>query len=259
MNIQHEKPDIAKLRKQGYTIVDMHVHSNYSYDTSSNVEDILKKAKRLGIGIAIADHNMIDGNLKAQQSDILVIPAIEVESKYGVDVLLYFYKKQDLISFYNDHVKPNKQTGIMGTSNLTIEEIIKRAKGYRCLICFAHPYRFYTKKIKNLFSKKLQTKNLFPLFDLVEAVNSKNIGNTRAIKKAKQLNKLVIGGSDAHRLSEIANVVTCSKNAQSIESFLNNIKNAENIIVGKEAKLSYHLIRPILTLKNLIVHKVKKS
>ncbi len=47
-------------------ICDLHVHTNFSKDGESSVEDILKKAENVGLDvIAITDHDTIDGAKKA--------------------------------------------------------------------------------------------------------------------------------------------------------------------------------------------------
>lgn len=258
-----EKPDIVELKEDGYTLVDMHIHSEYSCDASIKVKDIIKRAKKLGMGIAITDHNKIEGSIEAKKhgKGILVIPAIEVRSKEGIDTLLYFYKTKDLINFYNSCIKPNKKKNFQGSSKLSVTELIKLSKKYKCLVCIAHPYRFSPKKIYNMLLRKKRNKQLFRLFKIIEVINGKNlkIKNKKAIKKAKQLEKYFIAGSDAHRLKEIGTTITCSKNADSVQLFLNNIIYNKNVVVvGKETRLSYRLVRPLISIKNAVSHGIRK-
>ena len=61
--------------------MDSHIHSEYSPDSSSKIDDILKKAKIEKIDvIAISDHNTVDGTdeviKKTRNTDILAIPSI---------------------------------------------------------------------------------------------------------------------------------------------------------------------------------------
>ena len=65
--------------------MDSHIHSEYSSDSSSKIDDILKKAKIENIDvIAISDHNTVDGTCevlrKTKNTDILAIPSIEISS-----------------------------------------------------------------------------------------------------------------------------------------------------------------------------------
>ncbi len=63
-------------------LFDLHIHSEYSYDSFNKIDNILKVAKERGLsGIAITDHNKFRGSLeasaKAKQYDLLVIPGME--------------------------------------------------------------------------------------------------------------------------------------------------------------------------------------
>jgi len=65
---------------------DLHVHTSYSKDGESSVEEILKRAEELGLdAIAITDHDTVDGAKHALtiRSPVLVIPGIEVSTRQG--------------------------------------------------------------------------------------------------------------------------------------------------------------------------------
>ena len=48
-------------------LVDMHIHSNYSFDSKIKLSDLLKHLKEIGLdGIVITDHDSIEGNSKAE-------------------------------------------------------------------------------------------------------------------------------------------------------------------------------------------------
>ncbi|MCI5774641.1 MAG: PHP domain-containing protein [Erysipelotrichaceae bacterium] len=61
--------------------IDLHVHSNHSFDSTTSIEDILAMAKAKNIAyLAICDHNVVAGSLQAQkQQDIKIIPGIEID------------------------------------------------------------------------------------------------------------------------------------------------------------------------------------
>ena len=72
--------------------VDMHIHTRHS-DAAISIPSLLTRAKHLGTGVAITDHNEIHGVVEAcqQSHGVLVIPGIELSSLEGPHILLYFY------------------------------------------------------------------------------------------------------------------------------------------------------------------------
>ena len=68
--------------------MDSHIHSEYSPDSNSKIDDILKTARSRNLDIiAISDHNTVDGTAevlrKTRNTDILAIPSIEISSTHG--------------------------------------------------------------------------------------------------------------------------------------------------------------------------------
>lgn len=61
--------------------IDLHVHSKYSFDSTSEIDDILKMAKEKDMSyLAICDHNVVEGSLEALRQDIIkIIPGIEID------------------------------------------------------------------------------------------------------------------------------------------------------------------------------------
>ena len=71
--IQFKKPNLPELIRQ-YTVVDLHFHTHYS-DGNNSIEEIAKQAGKLGIGVAITDHNEIKG-------------AVEIDSYKNLEAFL---------------------------------------------------------------------------------------------------------------------------------------------------------------------------
>jgi predicted metal-dependent phosphoesterase TrpH len=67
--------------------LDLHVHSCYSDDASGTPEELIKSLKKQGLqGMALTDHNTLDGSLKAYKNkpkDFIVIPSMEISTKDG--------------------------------------------------------------------------------------------------------------------------------------------------------------------------------
>ncbi|MFH0868017.1 MAG: PHP domain-containing protein [Candidatus Woesearchaeota archaeon] len=249
------------MKNEGYVCVDMHLHSEYSADSNSKIDGIIEKAKSLGIGVAITDHNCIEGSLKAidNEKNVLVIPGIEVCSKEGIDVLFYFKKKEELIGFYNEVIAPNRKKNRHRTSKLKINVLIENGKRYNSVICLAHPYRNYTKKIINILLKKRLIKKIFDMIPLYEVINSKNFNakNKKAIKVAKKKHKNVLGGSDAHNTKDIGRTLTCVKTKEDAASFLNGIKENNTLVIGNLQNLKTKLIFPLYMFYKTKIKKIK--
>ncbi|MBQ9979615.1 MAG: PHP domain-containing protein [Oscillospiraceae bacterium] len=72
--------------------IDMHVHSDHSFDGVMSVDKILQNARKKGLdGVAIADHDNFGGTLEAlgKDTDLIIIPAAEFSTEYG-HMLCYF-------------------------------------------------------------------------------------------------------------------------------------------------------------------------
>ena len=65
--------------------IDLHLHTNYSLDAKTTLEEAIRYAKRDQLdGIAITDHDTVEGARRiAKEQDFLVIPGIEVSSRHG--------------------------------------------------------------------------------------------------------------------------------------------------------------------------------
>ena len=74
----------------------------FSLDAFTSIPALLARAKSAGIGLAITDHNTIAGSLCAQkQTDVLIIPAIEVTTREGIHILAYFNSQNRQKTFLN--------------------------------------------------------------------------------------------------------------------------------------------------------------
>ena len=236
--IQFERPDLAKLKRK-HTVVDLHFHSHYS-DGYNSVETIAQKVRELGIGIAITDHNEIRGAIEiAQYRDILSIPGIEMTSAEGTHILIYFYQLDHLETFYNDYVIPNLGNDIMSSTSLPMEKIIRRARKFKTVIIFPHPYCGVYTGIQNSYFSQDRRDRIFSMVDGVEVINSENmkISNLRSALLGFNLNKSITGGSDGHRVAQMGRVVTYASCRPNRKAFLDAIKKKKTKVVGKEVDL----------------------
>ena len=236
--IQFERPNLPELIKNN-TVVDLHFHSHYS-DGFNTVEAIARKAHDLGIGIAVTDHNEIRGAVEIDgYSDVFSIPGIEMTSKEGTHILIYFYLIANLEVFYKDHVIPYMGNDIMSSTTLAMEEIIRRARKFKTVIIFPHPFCGIYTGIQNSYFSEDRRERIFPMVDGVEVINSENMNksNLRSALLGFNLGKGITGGSDGHRISQMGKVVTYAACKRSRKVFLDAIKKKKTKVVGKEIDL----------------------
>jgi len=251
------KPNLELFDSIGLRSVDMHFHSRYS-DSYTRVQTILKKARKLSMGVAITDHNTIQGSIKAcdNTKGVMVIPGVEISCMEGPHILLYFYSINELEEFYNKHIEPHKQGNPYMAIKLKAEEVIERASNYNCLRTAAHPYGYYLNNIglSKCTHKHYVDENIFNSIDFMEvicgAMNRKM--NKKAIKRSQELGKGITGGTDGHTIFELGKVVTSSY-ADDINAFLDNIAKKKNYVIGKETKL----VPKLLPTGNMVTKHMK--
>jgi predicted metal-dependent phosphoesterase TrpH len=230
-----EKPDIALLRRN-YTVFDMHFHTRYS-DGHNQVEAIAKKARELGIGVAVTDHNEIRGALEMEKfKSVLNIPGIEVTSKEGTHILVYFYETESLKKFYKKFIKPGMGNDVMSSTNLPMEEIVGTTKMFKCLTIFPHPYSAAYTGLYNVNFSDDTIARLLEEIDGIEVINAENIHrwNLQCALLGFNLGKGIIGGSDGHSLYHMGKVVTYADCPKSRDAFLDAVKNRQTGVIGKE-------------------------
>jgi predicted metal-dependent phosphoesterase TrpH len=177
-------------------MADLHVHSTFSNDGRSTVEEIINAAKAKGLGcIAITDHNSFSSFEQASKYDgIIIVPGEEVSSSEG-HILAYGITQEI----------PR------GKTVLETIEMIHDAGG---IAVAAHPYRWWS---------GIGEKNVVKEFDAIEAFNGRSTkgSNKKAYKLASKMKRPVTAGSDAHHIDSIASAYT---------EFSDDITDAEGII-----------------------------
>jgi len=170
--------------------IDLHIHSRYSPDSNSKVENIIRRADQLGLGaIAITDHNTWEGSIaaaKAAPESLMIVPGAELKTEKG-----------DLLALFVEEVRAKGYAGI-------IDEV-KSAGG---LSIVPHPAA----------SSKMNTQAI-AMADAVEVYNStlSDRLNSKSLQYATDLKLPGIGNSDAHMIMEVGNGRTAVHDCQSLE------------------------------------------
>lgn len=239
MNVHFKKNQLPFLSDGSQLAFDCHCHSRYS-DGSGKVENILKQAHSLGIGIALTDHNDIRGVVESYRNHLKVpvIPAIEVSCKGMIHLLLYFYRLEDLQDFYATHVAPYKRVNTNAAlKQMTALKIAKVARQYKCIVTLAHPYGGTHREIEG-FMKLKENEYFLQYVDCIEGLNGtiNQKRNMKSLALAEKFKKGVVGGSDSHTLSSLGNTVTIAR-ATTIPEFLDQLKKGEVQVIGDKINM----------------------
>jgi len=252
MDVLFERPRFRKLKRQGLTYVDMHYHTNNSMDTSTRVSFIVKRAKMIGCGVAITDHNNINGVLSLSKKKVMVIPSIEITTSELIDIIPYFYSVNELKEFYNKNIKNYIRPNIGFNFNRVtwkFSEMIDKLQKYNCLIFIPHPFAPYPQSTEQFLLK--DNKSLLKKihgFEVLNGLMTKD-RNQKALKVTKELKKAYIGGSDGHTLLQLGQVITVTENTD-LEGFLDYVKHKQNIIIGEELTWSARKMVHFIIMKN---------
>lgn len=233
--IQFEKPDIHALTR-AFTVVDLHFHTHYS-DGVNSVGDVARQAEAMGIGIAITDHNEIQGAVEIDKyKRILSVPGIEVTSREGSHLLLYFYDIPSLKAFYREDVKPYMGNGVMSSTLLDMEDLIRRARRFKTVIVFPHPYCAAYTGVCNLQFPKERLDRLFHSADGIEVLNAGNLNkwNLQCAVLGFNLDKGIVGGSDGHSLTHMGGALTYAECNRTRKGILDAIRKKQTKVIGKE-------------------------
>jgi predicted metal-dependent phosphoesterase TrpH len=217
----------------------MHIHSRHS-DASISIPSLLSRAKHFGIGVAITDHNEISGVIEAcnHSHDVLVIPGIELSSREGPHILLYFYSVRDLVDFFTNHIKASLRKSQYMAIQLSVEKILASAEMYSCLKVAAHPFGYFgiNRGILKCIDNKTLPPEIIGRIDAIEVICG-GMGrelNDKATTYAVDHDSPITGGSDAHVLPSVGGVVTGVK-ADTVGAFLDGILAKESIVIGSSA------------------------
>ncbi|MBE6506519.1 MAG: PHP domain-containing protein [Methanocorpusculum parvum] len=184
---------------------DLHIHTNASADGHCPVEQVLKTAKARGLdAVAITDHDTTAAAIRALslETDILVIPGIEVSTKDG-HVLILGTTKEYAAG------KPARET-------------IAEAKADGCVTIIPHPFHYFRHAVG------LRDRKALKEADALEAYNSRyyiGTANSKAARIARRYQKPITSGSDAHDCEYVGfgeNIIEADE--RSVEAVLSAIK-----------------------------------
>jgi len=170
---------------RGFLRMDLHLHTWGSWDSRSDPEAVLYRARRQGIGrIAITDHNRLGVALEMYaRYPAFVIPGEEVKTAEGIDVI-GLYLREEI------------------PKSTPMEETCRQIRAQGGIVYLPHPYA------AGKGGAGRYAEQLAPQVEVVEVWNSRLLSRTanrKGFDLAERQGRLHGVGSDAHTVRELGN------------------------------------------------------
>lgn len=165
--------------------VDLHVHTLYSKDSLSTLEDLIATAQAVRLsGLAVTDHNHIEGALRLRDAaPFPVIVGEEVKTSEG-----------EIIGLYLERRIP---------ADLSPEETVAAIREQGGLVYLPHP----CDRIRRSTLSQVAIERIIGQVDTVEVINARVLSgrqNAEARELAERHGIAMSAGSDAHTPGELA-------------------------------------------------------
>ncbi len=199
--------------------VDLHMHTDHSYDCATPVEVLLTEARARGLGaIAVTEHNEISGALEA------------AEKAQGIKVIV------------GEEVKTASQGEVIGLfiqekipRGMTLQETIAEIKRQGGLVYVPHPFdRMHSVPDYRHLLDVLDDIDLIEVFNPRVAISE---FNEEAVRFAAKYRMIAGAGSDAHVPQGLGSVRIRMHDFDGPEQFLESLRTAD--IIRNPASLLY--------------------
>jgi glycosyltransferase involved in cell wall biosynthesis len=208
-----------QLTARPFIDVDLHMHTDHSYDCATPVEVLLSHARMRGLGaIAVTDHNEVSGahEARAKANGVKVIVAEEVKTADQGEVIGLFIEEKI-------------------PRGMTLQETIAEIKRQGGLVYVPHP-----------FDRLHSVPDYEHLLDVLDDVDAIEVFNPRvaiaefneeAVRFAAKYRIVAGAGSDAHVPQGLGSVRIRMRDFDGPEEFLAALRDAD--IVRNPASLLY--------------------
>jgi predicted metal-dependent phosphoesterase TrpH len=209
------------LAGRPWILADLHMHTNWSSDCQTPVEELLDHAEAEGLGaIAITDHNVFGGALEAVDMangrDLIVIPGEEVKTDAHGEV----------IGLFLEHEIPR---------GLSFADTIDAIRVQGGLVYLPHPFD----RVHTIPEPATVHRHLADI-DVLEVYNARLLFeayNDEALRFARKYGLTMGAGSDAHVLQGVGTGAVRMRSFEGPEEFLISLRSAE--IVRRPRSLLY--------------------
>jgi predicted metal-dependent phosphoesterase TrpH len=213
-------------RASDRAFIDLHCHTNASFDSLSRPEDVARAAAERGLThLVITDHDRIDGALRvrdAAPAGLTVIVGEEVKTTDG-----------DLICAYLERVIPPGMSAV---------ETAAAAHEQGGLVGVPHPFD----RFRGSLARSEQLAAMVPFLDWVEIHNARVVGNGNesAAAFAREHGLPGVAVSDAHSILEVGVAYTALDGDPSTPAGLLAALGGVEIVRGR-ATYGVRLITPV--------------
>ncbi|MGL6278461.1 MAG: PHP domain-containing protein, partial [Gaiella sp.] len=209
------------LGDREWIVADLHMHTSWSHDCSTDVDELLDHAEAEGLGaIAVTDHNVFGGALeaveKARGRPLTVIPGEEVKTDNQGEVIGLFLQEEIPrgMSFADTIAAIREQDGV---------------------VYLPHPFD----RLHAIPSPATLHRHL-PEIDVLEVYNARLLFesfNDEALRFARKYGLLAGAGSDAHVLPGVGTGALRMRRFEGPEEFLLSLRTAE--VLRRPKSLAY--------------------
>ena len=210
--------------------LDLHLHSEYSGDGMGSPKEIIKILKKKGLnGMAITDHNTVEGSIKSLKiapKDFIVVPGVEISTSDGHIIAL--------------NVRETVQ------KNLSVEETVEKILDLGGTPIVPHLFRNMSGINKENLMKIISKVTVIEVFNSCSVATT----NLKTAKIAKELKLGGTGGSDAHDTNFVGwGYTTIDTTDNNIDTILSEIDKKKTWGEGKTLPLSYRRDRMLKSIK----------
>lgn len=191
--------------------VDLHLHSHYSHDGQSSLEDLIARARECGLDrIALTDHNTFDGAARFMElAPQLAIAGEEVKTQEGEVIGL----------FISDRIAPFMRA----------EDVMDAIHAMGGLVYLPHPL---DRRRANFRAERVV--QLAPRVDIIETYNpwADQSANQAAARLANELDKPAATGSDSHSAAELGRSWMEMEAYADPQDFLAKLRSARHVVTA---------------------------
>ena len=191
--------------------LDLHLHSNYSHDGQSSLEDLIARCKACGLDrIALTDHNTVEGALALAKLALeLTIVGEEAKTREGEVIGLFITGR--LLPY----IPP--------------EDVMDRIHEMGGLTYLPHPL--------DRHRSHFRAERIIELADRIDIIETYNpwcdaAANQAAARLASDLDKVAATGSDSHSALELGRSWMEMEQYEDPQDFLEKLRYARHVVTA---------------------------